>query len=423
VSTPRLRIPFGAVRVWFTGHKQRLAYVLAAVFLLVTVGAAVAGGVSLRHSANIERETLRLQQLGSSALRVANLAQGAADAQRTESLDLIRSDFRRVQAHDPAAAERIRPAYLAFLHGSTRRFDASVAGLLARFEAKLNAEVQRQARAAQVTNPRARVLLILAVIAAALLVVALIWQFKLQQRAGRIDRDHARRAEELARLRDDFVGVVSHELRTPLTSILGYLELIADESASGLTSKQREYFDVVGRNAHRLLRLVSDLLLVAETRSGLPLDAHTVDLTSLARESVEAAQVAAGERDVGLTLVDTRVVSVHGDSVRLAQVVDNLVSNAIKFSPRGGQVTVATGAGDTHAYVEVTDSGMGIALEDREQIFERFFRTREATAHAVKGVGLGLAIAKSIIDAHGGTISVQSDVGVGTSFRVELPRG
>jgi two-component system phosphate regulon sensor histidine kinase PhoR len=167
---------------------------------------------------------------------------------------------------------------------------------------------------------------------------------------------------------------------------------------------------------------VSDLLLVAETQGGVPLDTQIVDLTSLARESVEAARVAAGERDVGLTLVNTRAVSVHGDSIRLAQVVDNLVSNAIKFSPRGGQVTVATGDGDAHAYVEVRDSGMGIALEDREQIFERFFRTREATAHAVKGVGLGLAIAKSIVDAHGGTISVQSDVGVGTSFRVELPR-
>jgi signal transduction histidine kinase len=410
------------VRVWFAAHKQRLAYLLAVLFLLVAVGATLVGGVSLRHSANIERETLRLQQLGASALRVANLAQGATDAQRTEALDLIHNDFRRVQAHDVAAADRIARSYRALLIGSRGPFDASVAGVLARFEAKVNAEVQRQANAAQVTNPRARLFLILGVVAAALLVVVLIWQFRLQQLAGRIDRDHARRAEELARLRDDFVGVVSHELRTPLTSILGYLELVADESGSALTSKQREYFDVVGRNAHRLLHLVSDLLLVAETQGGVPLDTQIVDLTSLARESVEAARVAAGERDVGLTLVNTRAVSVHGDSIRLAQVVDNLVSNAIKFSPRGGQVTVATGDGDAHAYVEVRDSGMGIALEDREQIFERFFRTREATAHAVKGVGLGLAIAKSIVDAHGGTISVQSDVGVGTSFRVELPR-
>ena len=410
-------------RSWFAAHKQRLAYVLAVLFLLIAVGATLVGGYSLRRSANIERETLRLQQLGASALRVANLSRGATGAQRTEALGLIHDDYRRVQAHDAAAADRIGPSYRALLAGSTRPFDASVAGLLARFEAKVNAEVQQQARAAQVANPRARLFLILGVVAAALLVVVLIWQFKLQQRAGRIDRDHARRAEELARLRDDFVGVVSHELRTPLTSILGYLELIADESQSSLTSRQQEYFDVVGRNAHRLSHLVSDLLLVAESRDGLPLDVHTVDLASLARESVEAAQVTAGERDVDLTLLNDRVVLVHGDAVRLAQVVDNLVSNAIKFTPPGGQVTVATGDGDAHAYVEVRDSGMGIALADREQIFERFFRTREATAHAVKGVGLGLAIAKSIVDAHGGTITVQSDMGVGTSFRVELPRG
>ena len=136
--------------------------------------------------------------------------------------------------------------------------------------------------------------LIIAVLSAAVLVGVLIWQFEMQRRAGRIDRDNAARAEELIRLRDEFVATVSHELRTPLTSIVGYLELIGDDESASRTPEQQAFLEIVQRNAERLVSLVSDLLLVAEARDReLRLDVREVDLGQLAAECVTAAKPAA----------------------------------------------------------------------------------------------------------------------------------
>jgi signal transduction histidine kinase len=380
-------------RAWIVAHKERLAYGLVAVLLLVIVGAGVTAGVLLRHSANIQRQTLRLQEL-EEAVQL-----GEPD---------VRADFRGVQAHDRAAARRLRPMYLDFLRG----------GAPGRLEAQIHAEVERLGRDARGTYPIARAMLIAAAFTALLLIAVLIWQFEMQRRAGRIDRDNAERARELARLRDELVGVVSHELRTPLTSILGFLDLIADDEDGALSADQQAYFDVIERNANRLLYLVSDLLLVAESDDGrLRLDVQDVDLKALAHDSVDAARAAAGKKQIDLELSATPA-RLHGDPLRLAQLMDNLISNAIKFTPEGGRVTVTTAARDGHASLEVSDSGIGIAPADRDQIFERFFRV-QTTA---KGAGLGLAITKAIVDAHGGSISVESVVGSGTSFRIRLPR-
>jgi signal transduction histidine kinase len=114
-------------------------------------------------------------------------------------------------------------------------------------------------------------------------------------------------------------------------------------------------------------------------------------------------------------------VRLDGDPLRLAQLLDNLISNAIKFTPEGGRVTVSTASRNGRASLEVSDSGIGIAADDRDRIFERFFRAQAARKNAVKGAGLGLAITKAIVDAHGGSISVESEVGSGTSFRIDLP--
>jgi signal transduction histidine kinase len=257
------------------------------------------------------------------------------------------------------------------------------------------------------------VVLIAAAVASLLLVATLIWLFEVQRRAGRIDRDNAR-------LREEFVGVVSHELRTPLTSILGYIEMIR-EDARGLGADQQAYFDIVKRNANRLLSLVGDLLLVAAADDGsLRLDLQEVDFETLVRESVAAARVAADRKGISLT-VSAAPAPLHGDPLRLAQMLDNVVSNAIKFTPDGGRVAVTATAHDDVVLLEVQDSGVGIAPADRERIFERFFRARATTQDTVTGAGLGLAITKAIVDAHGGTIGVESRVGEGTSFRILLP--
>ena len=229
-------------------------------------------------------------------------------------------------------------------------------------------------------------------------------------------------SREVARLKDEFLGLISHELRTPLSSILGYLELLLDDEENPLSDDQKSYLGVAERNAHRLLRLVGDLLFTAQVESGkFPLDSSDVELNRIVSAAVESARPAANA--AGITLIEAVVADsslVHGDPIRLGQACDNLVSNAIKFTPRGGTVTVSLTNTDSVAVVTVQDTGIGIAASELNQLYSRFFRATTATRNAVPGVGLGLTITKAIINAHGGELDVQSTEGVGTCFSVTL---
>ena len=230
------------------------------------------------------------------------------------------------------------------------------------------------------------------------------------------------RLRELDRMKDDFVASVSHELRTPLTSIRGYLDLVREGEAGELTGEAQHFLSVVDRNADRLLRLVGDLLFVAQVDAGkISLEHGTVDLIDLAREAIDAAGPAAAHKNIELTLETAVLPKLEADRARLSQVLDNLVSNAVKFTPEGGHVEVRVFAEDRLALVEVSDDGMGISVEEQPRLFERFFRTEEAAAGAIQGTGLGLAIVKAIVESHGGVISVESAVGRGTTFRVAFP--
>ncbi len=226
----------------------------------------------------------------------------------------------------------------------------------------------------------------------------------------------------LDRMKDEFIALVSHELRTPLTSIMGFLELLADEEAGKLSDGQRKFVTVMHRNARRLLQLVGDLLFLAGLQSGeLALEQEEVNLAALARSRVAEIMPRAGEKHVALTLVAHPLPAVRGDELRLAQLLDNLLSNAVKFTPPGGQVIVTVGSGDQQAAVTVCDTGIGIPVAEQGHIFERFFRAEPATSQAIQGTGLGLTICKAIVDAHGGNITVQGDTGRGTMVRVRLP--
>ena len=227
---------------------------------------------------------------------------------------------------------------------------------------------------------------------------------------------------EVAKLKDEFVGLISHELRTPLSSILGYLELMRDEDESALSADQLQYLGVAERNAHRLLRLVGDLLFTAQVESGtFTLDQRDQRLGAIVSASIESARPQAAT--VGITLrsdvIDDSVV--HGDAVRLGQACDNLISNALKFTPRGGVVTVALTGRSPSAVITVSDTGIGIAETELDKLFSKFFRASTATRNAVPGVGLGLAITKAIVKAHGGDMGVTSAEGVGTTFSMTLP--
>jgi signal transduction histidine kinase len=230
-----------------------------------------------------------------------------------------------------------------------------------------------------------------------------------------------RRLRELDRVKDELVATISHELRTPLTSILGYLELVREEPG-GLGEEQRGFLEVVERNARRLLNLVTDLLLVARIDAGrLELDLGDVDLREVAAECIEAARPRAEEGGVTLTLQAEDVGTLRGDRARIGQLLDNLVSNAIKFTGPDGRVELRLGQEGSVAVIEVEDTGMGIPSNEQGRLFERFFRTSTAAGAAIQGTGLGLTIANAIVDAHDGAISFDSVEGSGTTFRVELP--
>jgi signal transduction histidine kinase len=229
------------------------------------------------------------------------------------------------------------------------------------------------------------------------------------------------RLRELDLMKDEFVSLVSHELRTPLTSIRGYLELLLEEGGN-LTSEQERFLGVVDRNSERLLDLVGDLLFLAQVDAGkLTIEREDVDFEQVVQDSVETLRPIAESRRIELVTSIAPVPGLVGDRARLAQVLDNLLSNALKFTPEGGRVSVSLHADGDRAVVEVQDNGVGIPGAEQNRLFERFFRSSRATENAIPGTGLGLAITKAIAERHGGRISVESEEDVGTSVRVELP--
>jgi protein-histidine pros-kinase len=223
------------------------------------------------------------------------------------------------------------------------------------------------------------------------------------------------------RVKDEFFATVSHELRTPLTSMLGYSELMAD--LEDLSPQGRRFLQVITRSAERELRLVDDLLtLVAIEDSGLSMRPVVVDLEPVVRDAVEAARVRAREVGIELALeIPGFPVQVNVDRDRIGQALDNLLSNALKFTPPGGDVRVRLRARERVAQIDVADSGIGVRDSDAERIFERLYRSGSAVAQQVPGAGLGLTIALAIAEAHDGTIALVSGATGGATFRLELP--
>ena len=228
---------------------------------------------------------------------------------------------------------------------------------------------------------------------------------------------------EADRVKDEFVALISHDLRTPLTSIIGYVELALDDDVDPpLDEERRSYLDVVSRSSERLLRLVDDLLFVARLQAGrLVLEPTDLDLAGIARQAATEARPRAERKGLELSCFDDGPVPVQGDRGRIFQLLDNLISNAIKFTPEGGEIHVRTRRTADGAALEVSDNGVGLGPGELERVFERFFRSSRAVDSQVPGTGLGLFIAKAIVEAHGGGIAVSCRDEGGTTFRVELP--
>ena len=237
--------------------------------------------------------------------------------------------------------------------------------------------------------------------------------------AQRLLTEQNERLREADRLKDEFVALISHDLRTPLTSITGYVELALEDE---LTDEVRGFLQVVSRNAERLLALVNDLLFVARLQTGeMSLDPADVDLAEVVRDGVRSMEPRAAAKRIALTSSLEPVPRVLVDRGRVLQVLDNLISNAIKFTPDGGSVHVSLGHDEDRLVLEVADSGIGIAAQDQRRLFERFFRAENAVESQVPGTGLGLYISRAIAEAHEGSLSVRSEPGRGSTFRLELP--
>lgn len=218
--------------------------------------------------------------------------------------------------------------------------------------------------------------------------------------------------------KEELISNVSHEFRSPLMSVLGNVDLVLDE-ADGLSSTGVHRLEVVQRNAERLLALVSDLLVSASTV--LAVHPRRTDLAGLIETTIGSAQAQADATNVSLSADVPVPLWAHADPLRIAQALDNLVSNAIKYSPDGGAVTVRASSNDRWVQLQVQDTGMGISEEESARIFTRFFRTQAARKAEIPGVGLGLSITKTIVERHGGKISCTSTPGAGTTFTVTLP--
>ncbi|WP_144876983.1 cell wall metabolism sensor histidine kinase WalK [Microbacterium sp. 1.5R] len=231
------------------------------------------------------------------------------------------------------------------------------------------------------------------------------------------------RAVEVARMKDEFVGMISHELRTPLSAIIGFLDLLRNDPGQPLSEEQEEFVGIIERNAQRLLTLVGDLLFTAQVESGrFPLNRADVDLAEIVRSAVTSSGPHAQQEGVELEAeVPSTPVRVVADPDRIGQALDNLLSNAIKFTPSGGLVTAAVRHRDGGIELSVRDTGLGIPENEQGMLFTRFFRASTATRNAVPGVGLGLTITRAIVLAHGGSMDVTSKEGVGTEFRMFLP--
>jgi two-component system NtrC family sensor kinase len=225
--------------------------------------------------------------------------------------------------------------------------------------------------------------------------------------------------KELDRIKTDFVNTVSHDLRSPLTAILGYVELI--KRAGEVTSQQEEYIKRIQTSVHNITGLISDLLDLGRIEVGLPDEYEPVSLTPIVESSLNGIQPRVSERKQTLVLeLPEQLPAVYGDPIQLRQMLDNLVGNAVKYTPEGGRIVLRGMEENGQVILQVEDNGRGIPLEDQSKIFDRFYRASNVDEEST-GTGLGLAITKQIVENHRGRIWVDSSIGMGSVFTVVLP--
>ncbi|MCJ7626499.1 MAG: HAMP domain-containing histidine kinase, partial [Anaerolineaceae bacterium] len=232
------------------------------------------------------------------------------------------------------------------------------------------------------------------------------------------------RVRSSQRSQQDFIANVSHELKTPITSIQGFSQAIMDGTAQTLEEQQQQAVEIIHSEAGRMHRLVLDLLSLSRLETGMVvLQREYCDIGKLLEDVINKFGLQSRESQIVLNLQFTAMPVVFGDADQLLQVFTNLIDNALKYSPAGSEITITVSQDDDNLSVRVVDRGIGIPSEERSRIFERFYQLdKSRRGGSVRGVGLGLSIARQIILAHHGTIQVEDTPGGGSTFIVTLPR-
>lgn len=250
-----------------------------------------------------------------------------------------------------------------------------------------------------------------------------------QSKATLLEQERLRYAVEAlavtTRVKDDFLSTVSHELRTPLTSILGMAELLLLQ-AHGFNEKQLRFLHVISENGKRLLGLIEDIFDVADLEAGeLQLSMAAVAVAPAAQAALRVVRLYAQQKQIALaSVIDPDDLAVLGDEKRLRQMLVNLLTNAVKFTPDHGRVHVQACIDQDPAFarIDVVDTGIGIVADDIPRLFTPFSRLDEALTRRTGGAGLGLAITRRLVEMHGGTITLESTPGLGSTFTLRLPR-
>lgn len=225
------------------------------------------------------------------------------------------------------------------------------------------------------------------------------------------------------RAKSEFVSFVAHELGTPMTSILGYTEVMTNKEFGTLSQQQEQFIETIRRNVERMQLLVSDLQDVSRIETGqLLLELRPISLADVLNDALQATQVQVESRSQHLALdVPESLPQIQADPARMTQIMINLLSNAYKYTPEGGRISVRAWSQDGYVHCAVSDTGIGISPKNLSRLFTKFFRSDDPTVHEIPGTGLGLSIVKNLIELQGGTIEVESQVGEGTTFTFTVP--
>jgi PAS domain S-box-containing protein len=227
----------------------------------------------------------------------------------------------------------------------------------------------------------------------------------------------------VGRMKSELISIVSHQLRTPMTSIKGYTDLLYLETVGEINEAQRRFLSIIKSNADRLALLANDLLDISRIETGrIRLNLEFIHISAISDEIAASLRRQIEEKGLSLKLdIPEGLPPIYGDRDRVTQILTNLIDNARHYTPAGGQITVSAQVRDNFLQVSVTDTGIGIAPEDQEKIFDRFYRADSPLVQEVAGTGLGLSIVKAFVEMHGGEIRVESEPGRGSTFSFTLP--